>query len=287
MCFFVTYLAFAPADFVVKAGHQVNDPPQMGVYVGCVAVFIVNVYILLNTYRWDWLMVFITFVSVMLIWFWTGIYSSFKASNEFYKAGSHVYGQLSYWAIFLLTVAICLTPRFASKAFQKLFMPRDIDIVREQVRQGKFKYLDADKVAAKQRRRGASPAASSSSPSALPGGSPPAGSSHTPHLSEDRKPLYPPSVAATTATVQDLTNGMGGDLNEYPVTRDSLERPPFVAMHRPRPSYDRIRSSMDRIRPSFEASNDLTTAAMLTRVESSHYHGRATQQPDDIRRSIG
>jgi phospholipid-translocating ATPase len=41
-------------------------------------------------------------------------------------------------------------------------------------------------------------------------------------------------------------------------------------MERPRPSYDRMRASMDRVRPSFEASNDFTSAARLARVESSH-----------------
>jgi phospholipid-translocating ATPase len=39
---------------------------------------------------------------------------------------------------------------------------------------------------------------------------------------------------------------------------------------RMRRSFDRTRMSMDRVRPSFEATDDFTSAAMLTRMESSH-----------------
>ncbi len=271
MCFFITYLAFAPASFVTKSGHQVNDPPQMGVYVGCVAVFVVNFYILLNTYRWDWLMLLVTAISVLLIWFWTGVYSSFQASNQFYKAASHVYAQLSYWAIFLLSVSICLLPRFAAKAFQKLFMPRDVDIIREQVRQGKFKYLDSDDGA---KGRSSKTSSTASSEILKPGAS-----GHNAQLSEDRKPLYPPSITATTTT-QDPRSQHGSDGTDYMIPRESLERP-TLTMERSRRSYDRVRLSMDKMRPSFEASNDITSAAMLTRMESSQCTGRA-RRTDDI-----
>jgi phospholipid-translocating ATPase len=36
-----------------------------------------------------------------------------------------------------------------------------------------------------------------------------------------------------------------------------------------RPSFERARRSMDRMRPSFEASDHITSAAMLTRTMSS------------------
>jgi phospholipid-translocating ATPase len=49
---------------------------------------------------------------------------------------------------------------------------------------------------------------------------------------------------------------------------------------RVRPSFDRARMSMDRVRPSFEQSNEFTSAAMLTRMESAHsrnsFHGNRT-----------
>lgn len=285
VCFFVTYLAFAPGSFVTKSGQQVSDPPQMGVYVGCVAVFVVNFYILLNTYRWDWLMVLITAVSILLIWFWTGVYSSFRASGQFYKAAEHVYAQLSYWAVFLLAVAICLAPRFTAKAFQKIFMPRDVDIIREQLRQGRYQHLDDDdnddddgkdgaaKKASSKKRR-----SSTSSDIGRSGGA----SNHNAHqLSEDRTPLYPPSIAAT-ATTQDPRSQHGSDGTDYNAPRDSLERPTFASMDPRRRSYDRVRLSMDKMRPSFEASNDITSAAMLTRMESSQCTTARARRTEDI-----
>ena len=264
MCFFITYLSFAPASAVTKSGHAVDDPPQFGVYVGCATIFVVNVYILLNTYRWDWLMVLIVAISVLLVWWWTGVYSSFQDSGQFYKAAPHVYSQGSYWANFLLTATICLAPRFTAKAFQKLFRPRDIDIVREQVRQGKFKYLDDP-----EKLESSSKTTSTASSDV----SNPTGPKHNPHLSEDRRPLYAPSVAAT-ATTQDPRSQRGSDGHDPVEPRESLDCHPYAAFDRPRPSYDRVRSSMDRMRPSFEASNDITSAALLTRMESSQCYGR-------------
>ena len=273
VCFFVTYLTFAPSDFVTQSGHQVNDPPQMGVYVGCVAIFVVNFYILLNTYRWDWLTVLVTTVSILLIWFWTGVYSIFEASDRFYRAAEHVYAQLSFWVVFLISVCICLAPRFVAKAFQKLFMPRDVDIIREQLRQGQFKYLDdGDKQGGRSSKT--SSTASSDIVKAV-------GPSHAAQLSEDRQPLYPPSVAAT-ATTQDPRSQHGSDGTDYNVPRESLERPHLASVQHSRQSYDRIRLSMDKMRPSFEASNDITSAAMLTRMESSHCHPGRARRTDDI-----
>lgn len=136
------YLLFSPATFVHSNGLNINDRTRMGVLVASCAVIASNTYILMNTYRWDWLTVLINVISSLLIFFWTGIYSSTTASAQFYKAAAEVYGALSFWVVLLMTVIICLLPRFTVKAVQKVFFPRDVDIIREQVTQGKFKYLD-------------------------------------------------------------------------------------------------------------------------------------------------
>lgn len=145
ICFFMGYLLFAPANFVTSNGLGVNDRPRVGVYIACAVIVVVNVYILMNSYRWDWLMLLLVSISVLLIWFWTGVYTSFSAVGEFYQAATEVYGQLTFWALTLLTISVCLLPRFVFKAAQKIYLPRDIDIIREQVRLGKFDYLDHDK----------------------------------------------------------------------------------------------------------------------------------------------
>jgi phospholipid-translocating ATPase len=265
----MTYLLFAPAIPVTHQGQDVNDTSRMGVYVACATIFTINTYILLNTYRWDWIMLLVVSISILLIWAWTGIYTAFKSADQFYKAAPQVYGQLSFWLNTLLTVTVALLPRFFAKAVQKIFFPRDVDIIREQIRQGKFRYLDEDEYV--------SPSAGSSATSSEIAKS--RRSKGHPNIADDERPIYPPSVAPT-GTTHNPRSQNGSDGTDYTRHRESLDRPFRPSLDRPRPSFDRARASMDRIRPSFEASNDFTTAARLTRLESSH--SRTTSRANDI-----
>ena len=270
ICFYMTYLLFQPGLFVTESGQQVNDTSRMGVYIACATIVVVNVYILLNTYRWDWLMVLLVCISILLIFFWTGVYTAFTRSDTFYKGAPEVYGALTFWATSLLTVIISLLPRFTIKSFQKLFCPRDVDIIREQIRQGKFAYL-------KQHEAYVPPSAASSAASLESSKSiKPNGKSNA---EDDERPIYPPSVAPT-GTTRNGRSQNGSDGTEYTGHRESLERPVRPSMDRPRPSFDRMRSSMDKIRPSFEASNDFTSASLLTRLESSHCHSPSRRTND-------
>jgi phospholipid-translocating ATPase len=142
MCFFLPYLLYSPGNFQRSDGLGIDDRPRVGVLVASAAVIASNTYILLNTYRWDWLTVLINALSSLLIFFWTGIYSSLVSSAQFYKSASEVYGTLSYWTVLLVTVMICLLPRFVIKASQKVFFPFDVDIIREQAIMGKFKTVE-------------------------------------------------------------------------------------------------------------------------------------------------
>ena len=306
ICFYFSFLIFEPATFASPSGHSINDYKRLGAYIANPAVVIVNTYIMLNTYRWDWFMALITAISALLVFFWTGVYTSFTSAFTFYEAGREVYGALSFWATFLLTVILCLAPRFAAKAFQKIYMPHDVDIVREQIRQGKFDYLKdidaADMNTGAPMKNLADSASSSemSKPMHSQGQQP--HHSHAKSYSEDMRPIYPPSIAPT-ATTHNPRSHNGSDGTDYTGHRSSLDRAfppvsssgnynksgaepqsprtpltPTVQVHdedgrpsmdRPRPSFDRLRSSMDRTRPSFEASRDFTSAAYLARVESS------------------
>jgi len=139
---------------------------------------------------------------------------------------------------------------------QKLYFPYDVDIVREQVRQGKFQYLYADKGTVVSR-------ASSASTSSILMHKP---RPSNPFLSEedDERPIYPPSIAPT-ATTDKRGSNHGSEMS------DVMPPPPhnpFAENERPRPSFDRVRISLDRARPSFEASSDFTSAALLARMES-------------------
>lgn len=274
ICFFMTYLLFHTGGFASSSGRDLNSRELMGVYVGCSTILVVNTYVLMNQYRWDWLFVLVTSISILLIWLWTGIYSAFPATAAFYKSADHVYGALSFWATTMLTVMVCLIPRFSAKVVQKLYFPRDVDIIREQVRMGDFKHLY-------QKPEGSpvSQASSTASSELIIKPSP----QKTYVQDDDRRPIYPPSVAPTATTVGKRASGNGSngsDGSGYTGTgtftphRYSMDTPrPRPSMDRARPSMDRVRMSLDVHRPtraSFEITSDFTSAAMLARMESSH-----------------
>ena len=272
ICFFMAYLLFRIGTFVTGNGLSVDERERFGAYIGIAAIICINLYILINTYRWDWLMVLLVIISILLVWFWTGIYSSFKSADFFYKTAAEVFGQATFWAVLFLSVSIAMLPRFAIKFTQKNLFPYDVDIVREQERLGKFDHLLGPE---KQK-----PLSKDSSLLSSPETTNQRKHTYMQSLDEDQRPIYPPSVAPTAATHHRSNNGSDGTdyRNSTDVPRISLERqathPGRPSLDRARPSFDRMRASMDRTRPSFEASNDFTSAALLTRLESSQSLGR-------------
>jgi hypothetical protein len=69
MAFYMPYLLYSDANFQRPDGLGIDDRPRMGVVIGTCAVLASNLYILLNTYRWDWLTVLINCFSNLLIYF--------------------------------------------------------------------------------------------------------------------------------------------------------------------------------------------------------------------------
>jgi phospholipid-translocating ATPase len=213
-------------------------------------------------------------VSDLFVFFWTGIYSQFTASGVFYGLARQIYGEASFWAVFFIVPVICLFPRFAIKAIQKVYFPYDVDIIREQEMQGKFSHLngdsDRDSVAASgglAADETATPASSETYKKAK--------HSTFGSVDEERRPIYPPSVVTQTTVHHRLRSQNGSDGTNYTGHRSSWDEsfvpqpPQRMSIDRARPSYDRIRASMDRVRPSFEASSEFTSAARLSRIEST------------------
>lgn len=266
--FFIPYFLFMPGNFVTENGKDVSERLRLGAYILHPAIFVINFYVLMNTYQWDWIMLVVITVSNLFTFLWTGVYSSFQGSVYFYGAAKEIYSEASFWAVFFLVPIICLFPRFAIKASQKVFFPYDVDIIREQERLGQYDHLKT-----KPTENGEDCNAAQETKFTISESS--EGSRNVKHhqhygsVDEDLRPIYPPSTTTRATTHQHSQNG--SDSTNYTVNRMSLEVPLTVrpSMDRARPSYDRIRASMDRVRPSFEASNDFTTAARLSRIESS------------------
>ncbi|TVY93003.1 Phospholipid-transporting ATPase [Lachnellula willkommii] len=259
ICFFVAYLLFMNGNFVTESGLNIDDQQRFGVFVGPAAVTVINLYIFINTYRWDWLMGLLVAISIILIFFWTGVYTAFPSAGYFHEAAAQTFGQASFWAVTILSVVLSLMPRFCIKVIQKIYFPRDIDVIREQVRQGKFDHLShgnrPDTIS-----RGASTASSRTAKL----------SKHTQHLSEDQRPFYPPSIAPTITTHNPRSqyDSDGTEFTRHVSTPDQLL--PRISIDKTKPPVDEIRASVDVMRPSYEQNDDFTSAAMLTRVESGH-----------------
>lgn len=268
MVFFIPYLTFINATTITGNGLDVQDRIRLGCYVAHPAVLTINLYILINTYRWDWIMLLAVVLSDVFIFFWTGVYSSFVSSASFFGVANQVYAQASFWAVFFITPVICLLPRYATKAIQKVYFPYDVDIIREQVTMGKFKHVEPAETGKESVK---SDSTESSTGSAIKR------HQQFPSVDEDRRPIYPPTLHSTTTHNARSQNGSDGtNYTRHEASQEITVRP---SLERVRPSYDRMRASMDRMRPSYEQSNDFTSAAMLNRYESTRCASVSTAPP--------
>ncbi|KAJ5203654.1 uncharacterized protein N7498_004533 [Penicillium cinerascens] len=269
ICFFMPYMLYQAANFATESGRDINDRTRMGVLVATCAVLSSNTYIMMNTYRWDWFTGLINVISSLLIFLWTGIYSSFTSSGQFYQSAAEVYGALSFWVVLLVTCIISLLPRFTYNAVQKVFFPLDVDIIREQVTMGKFKHLDAydDVLPPKAGEVAAVSSDESATSSEITKPIQPI-MKQDPFNPDEEQSFYSPSVAHTNGHNPRSQNGSNG--TNYTASIDQHPRPQPVDYLRR--SHDRTRHSFERGRQSFEQSNDFTSAAMLQRMESSHMH---------------
>jgi phospholipid-translocating ATPase len=305
--FFIPYIFVVLTTTAAQSGLDVAERTRLGCYIAHPAVFTINAYILINTYRWDWLMLLVVAISDVFIFFWTGVYTAFPYAAGFYQAAPQVYQELTFWMCLIITPAICLLPRLVVKAIQKQRFPYDVDIIREQAKRGDYADADAAAAAATGITDGIEGGSSKSSSSSgkMSGRSRKAKHAQYASVDEDRRPIYPPSIATHNTRTQNGSDGTNYimqsrasaelqqefqlGLQQQQHQQDDIGEEPERAVTRPsiercRPSYDRIRRSMDRVRPSFEASNDLTTAAGLSRIESTH---SARELPGQRRFNLG
>ncbi len=281
--FFIPYVVVCLTSTAAGNGLDVSDRLRLGCYIGHPAVITINLYILLNCYRWDYALLLTIFLSDVFVFFWTGVYTSFTYAQFFYSSAVQCYPQLSFWMVLIVTPCACVGPRFALKCFQKTFVPYDTDIIREQDKLGMFTEKKNPVVTEE-------PLANASSGSSQ--GSARKGK-HAQYASvdEDRRPIYPPSVATHNTRGQNGSDGTNYTMHQRQSTDvgfgapleppDSSLEPVRTrqSIDRARPSYDRVRASMDRgVRASYEASNDFTSAARLSRVESQHSTGPSGQR---------
>jgi phospholipid-translocating ATPase len=264
--FYIPYLAIYTGNPVTQNGLDMMERFRLGAYIAHPAVFVINGYILINTYRWDWIMVLVVAISNLFVFFWTGVYTSFSTAGTFAGTAKEIYGQASFWACFFIVPVMCLAPRFIIKALQKVYWPYDIDIIREQETMGKFDHLKTPLLSQDNANGNEAKSANSKSSDSSGRGK------HTaaaPSMDSDLRPFaaYAPSTATRTTHNQRSQNG--SDSTNFTGPRISLDVPMPMrpSMDRAGPSFQRMRASMDAMRPSFE---DVTTSAnRLSKIEST------------------
>lgn len=136
--FFFPYLMYY-VSFQNHEGLAVDHRFWVGVLVCTISVTACNLNVLLQQFRWDWITLLINALSTLVVFFWTGVWSARYTVGEFYKCAPQLYGTLGFWPVFFVSVVICLLPRFAFDFLKSNFAPRDVDIIREQVRAGEFR----------------------------------------------------------------------------------------------------------------------------------------------------
>ncbi|KAK6458773.1 phospholipid transporting ATPase [Scheffersomyces xylosifermentans] len=131
--YLIYYVAYPNAN-----GLPLDHRFWMGVTVTCISCISCNLYILSHQYRWDWISSLIVAISILIIFIWTGLWTVSTYSGEFYKAAPQVFGTLSFWACMFVGILFALIPRFFYDFVQKIYWPKDVDVIRECVNRGDF-----------------------------------------------------------------------------------------------------------------------------------------------------
>lgn len=138
VAFFFPYFVYCQGRFEDANGRVVHQRYWMGLACCSIAVCLCNIFVLTNQYRWDWISLVVAFVSSVLPFWWSGVYTTALPGREIYKAGHEMYGTLNFWAVLLLGIVCGLLPHFIFKSYRTFKRPMDIDIIREQWKIGEF-----------------------------------------------------------------------------------------------------------------------------------------------------
>ncbi|EGW31556.1 uncharacterized protein SPAPADRAFT_72340 [Spathaspora passalidarum NRRL Y-27907] len=136
--FFFPYLLYL-VSFQNPQGTTIDHRFWIGVVAISISVTACNIYVLLQQRRWDWLTLLIDGISILLVYFWTGVWSAnVTAAGEFFRAGAQTLGTLAVWCCIFIGVLVCVLPRFIYDFLFRNFKPKDIDIIRERARMGEY-----------------------------------------------------------------------------------------------------------------------------------------------------
>lgn len=138
ICYFLPFFLYYKATFLSFNGLPLDHRYLMGALVSSIAIVSCDTYVLAHQKRWDWLSVLITTLSIIVVFGWTGVWSSFRRSDSFYKSADELYSSLAFWACLWIGFWICVAPRFSYDFVATICKPKDVDIIREKSILGEY-----------------------------------------------------------------------------------------------------------------------------------------------------
>lgn len=128
--FFIPFLAYGAGETWSHTGQDTGGLAEFGTTVACAGVIAANAYVGVNSRYWTVITWVIIIASTALCFIWIPIYSAL-ATTDFGGVASRTFTTFTFWATVLLTVMLCIGPRWLVKSFKSSYMPRDKDIIRE------------------------------------------------------------------------------------------------------------------------------------------------------------
>ncbi|KAI8982302.1 hypothetical protein BDF20DRAFT_834937 [Mycotypha africana] len=130
ICFFIPYMVFVGPK-LSSNGYDTEGVIELGTFIAGIAVVVANVLVGFTIFSWTWITMLCIFLSCTTFFIWVGIYSNILTFTFYGEA--ILFGEGTFWLCLILTIMICLLPRYIAKYFLQAYYPFDNDIVRERV----------------------------------------------------------------------------------------------------------------------------------------------------------
>ncbi|RHZ55987.1 hypothetical protein Glove_408g11 [Diversispora epigaea] len=127
VCFFVPYLAYETG--ANRYGRQA-DYLELGTTMAVACIVMANFFTGFNAQCWTVFHFVAVFGSASLIFIYISIYSLIPFSG-IYGYNEAIYGTGVFWFCVILSIVLCLLPRYLWKFWQRNYRPTDIDIIQE------------------------------------------------------------------------------------------------------------------------------------------------------------
>lgn len=128
--FFIPWAAYGAGITWSSDGLDTNSLNDLGSTIAFAAVLAANGYVAINTRYWTIITWLVYVISTLLIFIWLPIYSQL-ATLGFKGTVSVIFPTFNFWATMILTVFVCLGPRWLVRVVRQSYFPDDKDIIRE------------------------------------------------------------------------------------------------------------------------------------------------------------